>query len=92
MGFINDHVLPIELFEHGFFPQQHFVGSDNDIPTAGHHGIPDEFVTRFLVTNQAHGAQSWAPLFELVHPVGQSGFGHQNHVGSVDVLEMFHES
>ena len=51
MSFINDHVLPIEFLENGFFTKQHFVGGHNDIPTSGHHCIPNEFVSRFLIAN-----------------------------------------
>ena len=90
MSFIDDHVLPIEFLENGFFTKQHFVGGHNDIPSSGHHCIPNEFVSRFLIANQANCAKGWTPFFELVHPIGQSGFGDQNHVGSIDVLVVFH--
>ena len=45
-----------------------------------------------LVSDEANGPQGRAPLFELVHPVGEGGLGHQDHVRPVDVLEVLHEA
>ena len=48
------------------------------------------YISCFLVTDEANGPDGGAPLFELVHPVGQGWLGHQNHVGTADVPEMLH--
>ena len=92
MSFIDDHVFPREFLENTLFSNQHFIGSDYTIPTPGHHCIPDEFISGFLVTNQTNCPQGWTPFFEFVHPIGQGWFRYQNHVGSIDVFEMLHKT
>ena len=92
VSFIDDHVFPREFLENALFSNQHFIGSDHTIPTPGHHCIPDEFISGFLVTNQTNCPQGGTPFFEFIHPIGQGWFRYQNHVGSIDIFEMFHET
>ena len=34
------------------------------------------------------GAERWAPSGELVHPVGQGGFGNNDEVGALNIQEL----
>lgn len=48
VGLIDDHVLPVELLEDALLSDEHLVGGDDDVPTAGHHRVADELVPSFL--------------------------------------------
>ena len=43
-------------------------------------------------TDQTDSPQSWTPFLKLIHPVGQGGFGNQDHVGAVHVTVVFQVS
>lgn len=42
------------------------------------------------VPDEADSSQRGNPALELIHPVIQGGFGHQNHVRSRNVSIVFH--
>ena len=48
------------------------------------------YVSGFLVTDETDGSDSGAPPLELIHPVGQGGLGHQDHVRTRNVAQVFH--
>ena len=54
MRLVNDHVLPVKLFEDALFSQEHLVRSDDHVPSTGHHSVADKLVASLLVTNEAH--------------------------------------
>ena len=48
VGLVDNHVLPVELLKDALLSDEHLVGRDDDVPTAGHHRVADELVTSFL--------------------------------------------
>ena len=67
MRFINNHVLPVKLFEDTLLSQEHLVRSDDHVPSTGHHSVADKLVASLLVTNEAHSPVDEKRLFTLPH-------------------------
>lgn len=42
VSFIDHQVSPVELFEHGFFNNEHFVGRDADVPLSWQQDVSDQ--------------------------------------------------
>lgn len=62
------------------------------IPTSSHNWGGCVTHPLFLVSYEAHSLQCRHPLGELVHPVGQGGFGYDDEMGWGDVAMMLHVS
>lgn len=42
VSLVDDHVTPVELLEHGLFPDDHFIRRDAHVPVSGHQNVANE--------------------------------------------------
>jgi hypothetical protein len=52
--------------------------------------VLDNFSALIFVAVEAQDANDWAPMFELLAPIGKGGLGHHHKVRSIDMAKLAH--
>jgi hypothetical protein len=87
VSFINYKVFPFEFHQMREANSESFEGCDNDIELPRLQVILKNILSELLSRNEVDDLHIRAPSLKFIHPIGDAGLRHNDHVVPFDMFE-----